>query len=402
MYHAPSKNHDNSFSATSTIESGSVGGSSISSGICLAPDDLRILLNELQPNQPLNIRREAVKNLALVSVGDLLADEFWCESKRLMECTLLDDDFDIAYSGLKIYAHAFKSAPPYLAPEIFVSYVDSLHHSFEQNALESGTSDSLDMTSAKTKLKLKQFRLLNQYMCEIPSLWFRFSEKTFKEVMFSTFRLLSIPGHDSRKLSPLHYLSVIDPNALWYNKWMISQLGRVQVISAMKRTQAISIFVNLFCKYALNDLPKFQTSQTVESSMVDRSDSDSNISHKDLEYLHFLHLTVFISKMINCKAGRACFPIKTDTSMLDIGMDLLGDRHENDHSLLSIKSFVFIMVRNLNSLASLSSDNYTDVELPSDIVSFRLPCFFGLIIKDIISNNSHSFKDIFTVCRFLT
>jgi Broad-minded protein len=149
-------------------------------GVSLCPEDLRSLLAELHPTQSLSSRREAVRKLAMVSIGDLLADEFWPDSRNLMECALLDKDIKIANIGLRIYAHSFKSAPPYMAPEIYISFISMISHTFK-NGHVYPTSKGLDMKDINIQMKLKQFRLLDQFMCELPSLWFRFSEKTFKE-----------------------------------------------------------------------------------------------------------------------------------------------------------------------------------------------------------------------------
>lgn len=183
LYYPKAKPSDNSFSAASgtTIESGSIEGSSVSSiGVSLCSEDLRVVLTQLQTGQPLTTRREAIKKVALVSIGDLIADEFWDDSKRLLECGLLDNDLDIVNITLKIYAHAFKSAPPYMAPEIYLSLLSTLQQSFDNNPPYL-LSNGLDIHDSRIILKLKQFRLLRQFMCEITSLWFRFSEKTFKE-----------------------------------------------------------------------------------------------------------------------------------------------------------------------------------------------------------------------------
>jgi hypothetical protein len=182
LYPQSAKLHENSFSAASgtTIESGSIGSSASSLGTSLCSDDLRILLTQLQASQSVAIRLAAMKRLSVVSIGDLLADEFWQDSKRLLECGLLDVDIEVVQTTLHIYAHSFKSASHYMASEIYLSFIGAIQQTFESGTANP-VSKGLDLKNPQIQMKLKQFRLLNQFMCELPSIWFRFSEKTFKE-----------------------------------------------------------------------------------------------------------------------------------------------------------------------------------------------------------------------------
>eukprot|EP00842_Homolaphlyctis_polyrhiza_P000608 jgi/Hompol1/1548/HPOL_005322-RA len=85
-------NQELSFSAHSsaTYESSSVG--SISSGICPGLDELKHMFGHLHPTQSFENRLSAVQRLAAFSIGDMLADEFWPDSKRNMELGLADPD----------------------------------------------------------------------------------------------------------------------------------------------------------------------------------------------------------------------------------------------------------------------------------------------------------------------
>lgn len=153
--------------------------------------------------------------------------------------------------------------------------------------------------------------------------------------MQATFRFLRNPIKSIPIISPIHFLAIVDPRALWYEKWMISQLGRAQVIDAMQKSNALPVFVEFFTYYALNELPKFKPASVkddIRVEDVDQFESDTNvIGLLDLEYLHFLHLTVFIAKMVDCNAGRACFPFKLDKM-----------KFENEGQLLAQSNYFLI------------------------------------------------------------
>jgi hypothetical protein len=138
--------------------------------------------------------------------------------------------------------------------------------------------------------------------------------------MQATFKLLRIRNTTKSyipTLTPIYYLSVVDPHAAWYGKWMISQLGRAQVVNSMQRYHALEFFVENFVIFVSSELFRLKA-DNCSSDELKVEDFDDNelmvINGSDLEYLHFLHLIVFISKMISCTAGRKCFPIKLDES----------------------------------------------------------------------------------------
>lgn len=68
----------------------SVSLSSISSS--LHQDDVREILQQIQPVNPKYVRMEAMSRITKISISDLIADEFWMITSRLMELSLNDCD----------------------------------------------------------------------------------------------------------------------------------------------------------------------------------------------------------------------------------------------------------------------------------------------------------------------
>jgi Broad-minded protein len=131
--------------------------------------------------------------------------------------------------------------------------------------------------------------------------------------MHATFRLFRSPIKSSSCISPLHFISVVDPQGRWYAKWMISQLGRAQVVNAMQRCYTITVFVENFMWYVIHHLPNSNKPSRSDELLVedfDQVDSDDFITAADLEYLHFLQLTTMIAKMVYDSNKRYLVPLE--------------------------------------------------------------------------------------------
>lgn len=76
--------------STNTVTSSSLG--SLSSGVCPKENELTALSNQLRPDQLHHVRFNAAQVLVLFSVADLVADEFWKESREAMQLALVDSD----------------------------------------------------------------------------------------------------------------------------------------------------------------------------------------------------------------------------------------------------------------------------------------------------------------------
>ncbi|KAI8897017.1 broad-minded protein-domain-containing protein [Globomyces pollinis-pini] len=394
--------HDASFSAhsTNTLESWSLG--SLSSGVCPGTDDLQTIAVQLQPSHSFPIRLTGAQLLASFSVADLLADEFWPLSKVAIQLALLDSDTQIATIGLKVYARAFKLAPPYMVPEVYISYTHQLCQSF-MNGPNLKLGLGLDIRDPRVELRIKQFRLLNQFMIHLPSIWFRFSEQIFKDVMNATAKILkcSLNNGSTTSITALHFLSIVDPNSSWYEKWMISHLGRTQIILALSQSNIIPILADCFIKYSISITKSIQVDETKRDlhlktdellvEDVDQNEDGDNtnlINSSDLEYLHFLHITIILSKLTMCSAGRKCFPIKlTETKHFK---NILTYFDEVESDSLNLEIFILILIRDITSKAKLLADN----NVP-ELECFRMPRVVSRMIRDLAAADVPCREELF-------
>ncbi len=80
------------------------------------------------------------------------------------------------------------------------------------------TSCSLDISL------FAQVRLLNHIQHNLPSFWLRYNDTVVKAVISVTFDLLTLncaPG----SAGPIYFLSLLDPRAIWFRKWMVREVS---------------------------------------------------------------------------------------------------------------------------------------------------------------------------------
>ncbi|KAH6587127.1 hypothetical protein BASA50_001406 [Batrachochytrium salamandrivorans] len=390
---------DSSLSAHSSVtcESSSLG--SISSGVFPSVDEFKHMSSYLHPSHSFEIRFAAVQRLSSFSIGDMISDEFWLDSRHSLELGLRDTDTRISLICIRIIARAFKTAPLYMIPEVYLCFVSHLVHMFE-NFPQRKIYLGLDIREPQVEIILKKFRLLNQFMNEIPSMWLRFSESTYKSVMSLTFRLLSFPKKWNVSITALHLLSITDPHALWFTKWTLSHLGRTHITEAMHLSGCIADYSNAFVSYAVFLSTSGNQQYAIHENElfvedVDQSnkgDSGYMIAQADLDYVCFLHVTVMLSRLALSAAGRLHFPVAINLSPAlfesplaqflivsnEIEIPASPEKFE-----LSLKSFILILIRQMSSNAKLSGTK-EHISGDDDIGELNMPRFMSRILKSMV------------------
>ncbi|KAI8835329.1 broad-minded protein-domain-containing protein [Chytridium lagenaria] len=275
----------------------------------------------LRPRNALDIRLAAIKKLDSYPIGDLLSSELWAETRAAIETSLLDADVRIVMAGLRICARSFKASPPPMTAEVYLILVNHLINIFQSGNV-SKIGDGLNVDDSRTSCLLRKFRLLHQFQMELPSCWLRFPDSMFKDVMDSTFKLLRPDNVNMSCLTSLYCMSLTDTNALWFEKWMISSIGRVEAVPSMVKVDFVSNLAYHFFSYismisSADGAPK-QARPSDEVVVMDvdvndeEGDSAKNIAKHDLDYIHFLHILVILTRLLLFSDGRKCFPIRID------------------------------------------------------------------------------------------
>jgi hypothetical protein len=227
----------------------------------------------------------------------------------------------------------------------------------------------LSLQNLHADLLLRQFRLLDQSMLQIPLFWFRFTETINKDIMKNTFRLLNT-WNSSHEISTLHLLAIVDPNSCWFDKWMLSQIGKSLVVSSLCESEILESIVDQFTFYSGFVLLEYQEPHFGSNDL-------KIIQKHDIQYLNFVQITSIIKKLILSSQGRRLFPL----------------RSKSQKSLLTIESFITTLVKLLYSFARLSTDD--GIADDSEKRLFRMHTFITGIIKDLANSDNACVQHVY-------
>ncbi|TPX59754.1 hypothetical protein SpCBS45565_g07658 [Spizellomyces sp. 'palustris'] len=376
--------------------------------------------------ETLNLRLESAvfQRLASYPSADLLCGEFWKDTKEGLTIALSDADPRVVIVGLRVLARAFKAAPPHMTGDVYLCLVMHLKNAFNTGPHRK-IADGLLIEDPKVKLTLRKFRLLNQFQKEITSCWIRYPESHIKDIVIATLQLLSPSSSPGKPpgtfpsaiidattdasvlyMTPLHYLSILDTRASWFEKWMISHFGRSQVISAFVETGLLADFATQFLGHAANLLHTAcalaQASDEVLVMDVEATEDPDDLAMRkriimeDIKYAHFLHVLVVLSKLSVFDGGRQCFPIPVEKGLLGSGrsalVGLLTDSTNKESEFgrgtpisLSIRGFTKILIKLMChcSRAGLSVNGQDDIVKHQDVEGLKLSKFISRLLKDV-------------------
>ena len=203
-------------------------------------------------------------------------------------------------------------------------------------------------------------RLAVQYLNDLPSHWIRFTEKTFNDIVQATFDL--IVTEVSSGINSLHLLSLVDPNASWFQKWMVGHTGRTRIIKYMQKRNLISYFATCYVEFSMTG--------HAPDEMQRGHWMDASFAFADVEYLRFLNIIVILSKLLSVSVGRQCFPIAIHSAKL------------SNLQLLTVNHFLQLLVHQLYSKTTVSTDH--DLIAENEL---RLCRFTSKVICDLISSS---------------
>ena len=64
---------------------------------------------------------------------------------------------------------------------------------------------------------------MNRFQREVTSYWIRYNQSVVEDIVNSTFDLLLLGYDTPGQLRPLHYVCLVDPQAMWFRHWTVSQ-----------------------------------------------------------------------------------------------------------------------------------------------------------------------------------
>ncbi|XP_036901737.1 protein broad-minded [Sturnira hondurensis] len=279
---------------------------------------LQLILDQLDPGQPKEVRYEALHTLCSAPPSDVLTCENWTTLCEKLTMSLSDPDPVFSDRILKFYAQTFTLSPLHLTKEIYTSIAKYLEIYFlsRENHIPP-VSTGIDITSPNMIRLLKKVRLLNEYQKEAPCFWIRHPEKYMEEIVESTLSLLSLKHDQSHLVSqkvlhPIYFLVLVDTKAVWFKKWMHGYYSRTVVLRLLEKK-----YKSLITTAVQQCVQYFELCEAMKADeIVGHSKHCGNkqktfyYSGQELQYIYFIHSLCLLGRLLIYTQGRKLFPIK--------------------------------------------------------------------------------------------
>ncbi|XP_004393001.1 PREDICTED: protein broad-minded isoform X2 [Odobenus rosmarus divergens] len=279
---------------------------------------LQLILDQLDPGQPKEVRYEALQTLCSAPPSDVLNCENWTTLCEKLTVSLSDPDPVFSDRILKFYAQTFTLSPLHMTKEIYTSLAKYLKLYFLSRENHIPTlSAGIDISNPNVICLLKKVRLLNEYQKEAPSFWIRHPEKYMEEIVENTLSLLSVKHDQSHLVSqkildPIYFFALVDTKAVWFKKWMHAYYSRTAVLRLLEKkyksliTTAVQQCVQYF------ELCEAMKADEIlgHSKHCGNKQKTFYYSGQELQYIYFIHSLCLLGRLLIYTQGRRLFPIK--------------------------------------------------------------------------------------------
>ena len=304
-----------------SIDNDSLFSSSIDCGdfVFIPAEAYAKLANDLRPGSSLEKRLSVLSTLNQIPHSDIVASENWSGIKEGLSQALGDEIDIIVEKSLKFHARMFATRTAHVTKEIYTSLSEHLIQYFSDSMSHMVSIDSgLDLGDKRNLQLLKKFRLLSQFQQELPSYWIRYPEKLVEEILDSTVKLLSVIPEplsgdiEQNLMTPMHFLTLIDPLSIWFKKWMHGHYSRAELIKQIFKSKKI---VEEACKscldFALHCKTELAFSVYEETDDVNPDEDECAVyCRDDILCAYFVHSLSILGRLILYKEGRKLFPIE--------------------------------------------------------------------------------------------
>nr|XP_035974897.1 protein broad-minded isoform X3 [Halichoerus grypus] len=279
---------------------------------------LQLILDQLDPGQPKEVRYEALQTLCSAPPSDVLNCENWTTLCEKLTVSLSDPDPVFSDRILKFYAQTFTLSPLHMTKEIYTSLAKYLKLYFlsRENYIPT-LSAGIDISNPNVISLLKKVRLLNEYQKEAPSFWIRHPEKYMEEIVENTLSLLAVKHDQSHLVSqkildPVYFFALVDTKAVWFKKWMHAYYSRTAVLRLLEKkyksliTTAVQQCVQYF------ELCEAMKADEIlgHSKHCGNKQKTFYYSGQELQYIYFIHSLCLLGRLLIYTQGRRLFPIK--------------------------------------------------------------------------------------------
>ncbi|XP_072499272.1 protein broad-minded isoform X6 [Notamacropus eugenii] len=278
---------------------------------------LQLLLEQLDPGQPKEIRLKAMQTLCSVPPSDVLNCENWTTLCEKLTICLADPDPAFNDRILNFFAQTFTLSPLHMTKEVYTSLARHLELYFLSGENHIPTLlTGVDVTHPNVIRLLKKVRLLNKYQKEVPSFWIRHPEKYMEEIVGSTLSLLSIKHDQSllvsqKILDPIYFLALLDVKAVWFKKWMHAYYSRTVVLRLLEKKYKSLITTSVQqCVQYFESCENMRSDEKLIRPKHCGNKQKTFYSGQELQYIYFVHSLCLLGRLLIYAQGRKLFPVK--------------------------------------------------------------------------------------------
>nr|XP_018668106.1 protein broad-minded-like [Ciona intestinalis] len=299
-------------------EGASTCGSSFNQGMFfMSQEQFHCIADEMDCRKPIDIRRDALTRLCHVPPSDVMASESWSQLRVSLMDALADPDPFLSHTTLSFHAKMFAVSNYQIMRETYTCLAEHLIRWFKSSSQSlPSIYEPLDITKSEVVLLIKRIRLLNEFQCEVPSIWVRYPESFLEVIVDSSLSLLCLQlklgknSNNSDKLTALHFLSLIDIRANWFRKWLHGNYSRATLINSLEGKyqpvlQDAVLQCLTFCRDSLSK-PKSHPHHTPQDGRR------TTYTPNEIRYARFVHSLCFVSRLLFYTGGRELFPVSID------------------------------------------------------------------------------------------
>ncbi|XP_028401729.1 protein broad-minded-like isoform X2 [Dendronephthya gigantea] len=344
-------------------EESSLSSSGKMSYMFMPHEKLRTISQKLDMSQSVETRYQVLMMLSQIPQSDVVTSEHWSSLKKCLGLALGDENDRISDISLKLLSKMHIINNAHATCEVFTCLTNHLTSIFQDsNHAQGQLDDGLNVAKKSNEKMVKKFRLLCEFLHEIPSYWVRYPERFVGDILESSISLLSLGNNHfglssfNAIISPLHYLALLDPKASWFKKWMHGYYSRKPVVEQLKRHPNLLIDTIQHClEFASisKSLLPFDVLEDDDEYVempfeTESKKKDSNYSYQQLDYIYFVHSLCLLGRLLLYKDSRELFPVSLPNTDDDVSTTDL------------VVAFIEIM--------SANYPNFTDSYHPGELV----------------------------------
>ena len=292
----------------------------------MPPEQYISLAKNIDPLKPIELRLKTFSILQQVPQGDLVASKAWELTKEGIQRALNDDNEEINSRALKLVSRLFVTGSSHVIKEYFLLLIENLKEYFlDSTSHMVSISSGLDLGDRRNALLLRKFRLLNEIQRELPTTWLRYSESYVEEMVEALVDLLGVSApkihiNSISCMNPFHFLSLVDPQAVWFKKWAHGFYSRSYLISSVGKHVS---FLKRPIKSCFEVCRKLHTSSTenIHENSTNNLSNEMAFDQNDILYIQLIHSINILTRLMQSKHGRELFSFELNNGrLLDMGM----------------------------------------------------------------------------------